>query len=401
MKYSNSSKILLFNTFAITLATFMFNPYLVIGAKEILSIGNEEIGFYLMIALIIGSFSSLIIGMKSSKKSLLPLLLISSIGSVISFYFMFISNEFGGSNKWVFLLALVCLRIFMSCATMVTRTIHMITNINRDCSKLFALAVTVFGLGSALGPLIGGAVFESKGFLTIIFVSMVITILAFLALCCSLFFIGSELKSNNDVDKPSNNIAYNLKDTWTIMLSSILFFCLLGQSLSYIPVQISTIGNASWIAIFFGVNATFLIVFSLPIINKLNKYSLTLAHKCSLGLIFITISLIIVPYTFSSIVGVVVVAILYSLGEILFSTYSLESLRGAVKATDAPKAVSIYTFLTTSLGLGIGQYVGVLLLDELSPLLIACVWGGICLFGTLFLKRLCYEKSCTSLSPKH
>ncbi|MCZ8498275.1 hypothetical protein O9929_09970 [Vibrio lentus] len=56
-------------------------------------------------------------------------------------------------------------------------------------------------------------------------------------------------------------------DNWQLMVGCVLFFCLMGQSRSYIPVQINQLGESEWIAVFFGVNAAVLATLSIPISN--------------------------------------------------------------------------------------------------------------------------------------
>ncbi|MEZ9657362.1 MFS transporter [Vibrio splendidus] len=397
--YSSSSRFLLLNTLLIAVATFMVNPYLVVGAQDTLNISYSNIGLYLMVALVIGSVTSLAIGFLSPRKALLNILLTSSAGSVFSFLLMSCSADSAESSQLIFLIGLVLLRVCMSCATMITRTIHIMTNADKDCSKLFASAVSVFGVGSAIAPLIGGFIFETMGFVQLLLGAMGFMFLSLLVLGCAAFFIRTDLNSQTSIDeKPSSVTSYCVMDNWQLMVGCVLFFCLMGQSFSYIPVQINQLGESEWIAVFFGVNAAVLATLSIPISNWLKRRGGSALHYCILGLNVLTASLVIIPIAFSSLIGVVVVAALYSFGEILFSAYSLEVLRGKVKAEHISKAVSMYTFLTTSVGLGLGQYLGVLLLDNVSIYFVSATWIVICAVGYLLLKRTNNEENSTAVS---
>ncbi|WP_456294865.1 MFS transporter [Vibrio sp. AK197] len=398
--YSKSSRLLLLNTFLITLATFMFNPYLVVGARNLLHIDYSDIGFYLMIALFIGSLTSLFIGLILPDKSLLYILILASAGSVLSFFLMSCSNENNNNSQYVFLGALVLLRICMACATMITRTIHVMTNINKDCSKLFATAVSVFGVGSAVAPLIGGIIYEKLGFIQLLLASMIVMFTSFVIICVAAIFIKSEIAPRSPIKNESKNdiLRYSASNHWKLMIASVLFFCMMGQSFSYIPVQIESLGKTEWISIFFGVNAIFLTVLSMPMANLFEKKKIGSVTLCNVGLFSMMVSLILIPFVFNKLSGVVLVSILYSFGEILFSSYSLESLRKKVNVENVPKAISIYTFLTTSIGLGMGQYIGVELMNNVSVLLISATWIIIGVVGCILLMESKNEKNRTALS---
>lgn len=388
---------LLANTFLVTFTMFLFNPYLVVGVKDNGGLGYGDASVFLMVALLLGSFISLFIGVVSSFKTFRIILLSSSILSSLSFYFMMVSMEI--SSGFLFLLGLICLRISLSCSSIITRTMHMLTNSNKDCTRLFSLAVTVFGAGSSIAPIVAGWLYSTSGFVLILKSCMFLMMFTAVLLLSFSSVIMKDLSKINIEASEDTEICVcpNQKNftgsTICLLVASVVFFCLLGQSLSYIPMSIVKLGERTWIPIFFTTNAIILTFFSVPVCAFLDKFFVKESKKCSLGVVFITLSLLLIPVLFEDKIGVVVDSVLYSIGEIVFSSYSLNLLKTITSVNKVSKITSIYTFLTTSVGLGFGQYLGVVIFEKGNNNIISFVWFLLCLISLLALRKMKNEQS--------
>lgn len=388
MNYSKSSNILLINTLIVTTASFLLLPYLVIGANQVMGIDYSDTSLYLMIALVIGSGASLLSGFLLPRSTLLIFLIVNGAILTISYFFMIMSIENHSSAYYILPIGLVLFRVGLSCTTMITRSIHLMTNFDNDCSKLFAKGATAFGLGSTLGPLIGGVLYKEYDFHTLLSVSLFFSILSFFLIFFSSRVIRNDLKKFEELNKGERESnLLNLSHAWPLMVSSVLFFCLLGQSLSFIPIKIDQLGDSNWLVTFFTINAVLLTFTSIPITRVIKNINVSPYTVCVFGHFFIATSLVLSPYLFSSLTGVAVVSILYSIGEILFSIYSLEILRSIIKPVDIRKAMAVYVFLTTSIGIGVGQYAGIWFSENLSIKYISFVWFLVSAIGSFIIKK--------------
>jgi len=391
--YSKSSNLLLLNTFVMTLAIFMLNPYLVIGGGNLLKVPDSDISFFLMISLLCGSIISLILGLSSKRNHAVFILIVASAGSVLAFFMLSQSIRFYGFEKLIFLFALIILRSCMACASIFTRAIHFSTNRNVDCSYLFATTVAVFGIGSALGPILGGWIYQHYGFNRLLQLAMLISLISFFLVIFGSPIMRRDVFNSAKIDFEYQNKVddYSLIRTWPLMLASVLFFCMLGQSLSFIPVEISKHGSINLVSTFFSVNAIILFILPIPLARYLEKMKVSATLSCIIGLVSMTLSIIMVPFFCQSLYGVLYFTILYSIGEVTFSTYSIEILKKVIKHDQSMQAITIYSFLTTSIGIGLGQYCGMIFLDFFSSFELVLVWLVILFIAIKLIIRMEYK----------
>ena len=255
------------------------------------------------------------------------------------------------------------------------------------------------GIGSALGPILGGLLYERFGFISLLNLCIGLSVSSFFLLFFAFPMIRQQIckKVPPRPEVTPHTIKILIK-TWPLMFASIIFSCLLGQSFSYIPIMIEALSGKSSIAIFFSTNALCLVLMAVPLVNYLNKRQITIQKKCMLGQMTIGLSLIILPFLGHSFLGIIFIALIYSVGEILFASYSLEMLRATLTPIETTKGLAIHTFLTVSLGLGLGQYLGVLLKSSGSVLSTILFWVVLSGLGCFFIGKTHHEKNSFTVS---
>ncbi|MBI4237420.1 MAG: MFS transporter [Deltaproteobacteria bacterium] len=392
MNFSTTSLRLLLNTLIVSSASFMINPLLVIGGSGAFHTSYAHLSTVLVIALVAGNITALVATTFFTTLNYYIWLRLAMFGLFGSATLMAVSvyrgDQFG---YWLFCIALVLLRIFMATATTLTRVMHTITNLHHsDCSRLFARASSFFGIGSAIGPVIGSYVYSDVNFFSVLALSALFFLVGSIAIASAQTIIREDLskaslQQTEFKQSPALKKIFSLSRNavFTIFVS-ILFFVLLGQSFGFIPVLLKELGHVEWIGTFFSINAALLIVLSEPVALFLNKTALKQTHKMILGLALMVLALSLFSLTSTTLFWLVIITLLYSLAEIIFQTYAMELIRRNESQWKIPATVSAYTFFTSAVGVGLGQYIGLVCYTHIGVRYLWSVWfifGVVALFG--------------------
>lgn len=246
-------------------------------------------------------------------------------------------------------------------------------------TEAFGLRMVVYDFASMLGPAVGSIVisYSSK----ILFLSCATTYFLYLLLVAFFF---------DDVEKPSNsvNIFKGILDIRRnkaaihIIIASLIFFVLLSQLSSTIPMHIKSnlmLTNGQ-IAILFTISSVCAVVFQQLIIAISSKYSDGKGLLAGLVTLTIGISIFIFSHSFT---GMIISFLVITLSQMICLP-----ILYAIMIKVAPENVKgTYSGIATfaeGIGMASGIYVGGLLLDRINP---TTMWIGLTVFGIV---GICY-----------
>ncbi|MBX9447221.1 MFS transporter [Dickeya chrysanthemi] len=393
--YSKSSQVLLLNTLLVALGAFILNPYLLIGAKESLGLDYTYLSTSIMISMIIGSSVSLLLATininDNSRKILLSAMLFSTLGVMIIYY--------STTSKMLifYTLGLIFIRICMASATIMTRSIHTITNIHHeDCSPLFSSAAMMFGIGSSVGPILGAIIFQDGKFGSVIIATSLIYLLGFIIILINNEKIKNDINTyltevKNQSKEDKKKAGEGLIKSTPFYVICIIFNIFLGQSISVIPIKFNETGGGTYVSFFFFINAILLIIFSIPVAILIKKLELSIKKCFTISLVSMLVAILLIPSTPYGFYIPVLITIFYSIGEIIFPVYAMEYIRKYTQPSQIQKNISIYSFLSNAIGIGFGQYFGVYIYQYIDSHIWHIVWLSVTIISILLLTTITHQ----------
>lgn len=373
---SLNGKIILFGVLITSISTFMLSPFLALYMSS-KGFSAAEIGIVLTASVISQQGLTFIGGMMgdrfSYRKVMIAGLIIRTIG-YITFLFsnalslLIIASSFAGIGG----------------ALLTPSTKASIATEEKLGGKAFALRNVAVNIGAALGPILGGLLYETSFnvvFLTAAFTHL--TLLIFVVLFVKNF---QKAKSNNMIAE-FKNIIRDKNIIYLTIVSSIFWFVYSQLNLSIPLYSKSYLHMESLTSTLFTLNGLIVIIFQFNLMSFFeSKY--TCVNILVYGMLFLAASftsIFVVP----NIVGLYIFIILFTVGEILVGP-SIDNAATYI----APSKSSVGGYLGfVSLGWAIGGSLGNLVGGYLFNLandrywIIWVIYSLISIFAAILFKK--------------
>ncbi|MEV4335179.1 hypothetical protein AB0K02_32570 [Streptomyces sp. NPDC049597] len=380
-RYSRESRRLLAVTLVASTALFTLNPFLAVHLPKYAP-GSGPIGVALLLSAVVGGVVALLASAAGgdSRGRLLLTARWSVAGLAAGAGTLAVLPSLPVAVQSVAVLAgLVLLRACLNLYSNASRSLHLLTNGSTvDTGVLFAAVGTFFGIGSAVGPVLGGMLLGLGGF------GLALTAAALLFAGCLLPLAraGAASPPPREAPPPAGQVA-RLRPTSRaaarVCLGSGLAYVLYAQSLAYIPLTLShRYPSADRLTVvFFTANAVLLIACSLPVMRAIRRLAPDHRWQSAAGVAALLAALLVLrcaPAGWTALAGSVV---LYTFGEIVVPAVGMQLLKAetAGARTGTARNVAFFTFATNTVGMGAGQYVGTAVAALPSPAWHAGLWS--------------------------
>lgn len=383
---SRSNYILLIVMFISCITMFSYYPFLVTYLNTSTYIGSDNVGLLMMIGVISGSllslFSLLTLKVKDQSIGLIFSLTMFSLS-------LFIMGFISTFDLYIIILAGVSLSIFIyRYAIGLYFTYSRSLQINclstqSQKSLLFTRIKLVNSIGGAIGPLIGQYIINNYGHDHLFFTtSSLFALCALIVLILRLSIPSREVKNSTISNTRKNPKSFLATVTTELInnpkfryltLGAMLHFTFEAQLYTFISLNIERTGIPNSIGLIFSLNAIVLITIAILAGYFLKKIS---TYELSRHLIFFGSSMsclaIILSMQATNMTWLVIIVILFSIGEFITPQTCLDII------TDIDKPVTqrlaVYNFFTSSLGMGLGFFIGGALFSQANALLSTIVW---------------------------
>lgn len=382
--FSAESRVLLAVTLVAGTALFEVNPFLTVYLPQYAP-GSGSIGVTLAISAAVGSVAALLasaIGGDTRNRLLLTARwsvtgLAAGVGTL-----GFLPLLPVVLRPVAAVAGLVVLRGCLNLYSNASRSLHLLTNGSGvDTGVLFAAVGTYFGIGTAIGPVLGGALLGVGGFGTVLAAAAALFTCCLIPLALARRTAGTGAVLEQQIPAPSGLAARLWPRSWAvarICLGSGLAFVLYAQSLAYIPLTVAQRYTSASVTtvVFFTVNAVLLIVCSVPVMRALRRLVTHDRRQAAVGVLALLAALLLLrlaPAGWATLAGSVM---LYTLGEIVVPAVGMKLIKNeaGLNGTGMARNVAFFTFATNTLGIGAGQYVGTAVAALHSPFWHAAAW---------------------------
>lgn len=365
---------------------FSYYPFLVTYLNKRTPIGSDNIGILMMIGVISGSLLSLfsLFTLKIKDQSI-GLIFSLTMFSLSLFLMGFISTL----DLYILIVIGVSLSIFIyRYAIGLYFTFSRSLQINclstqNQKSLLFTRIKLVNSVGGAIGPLIGQYIINNYGYDYLFFTTSSLFLLcALIILLLRLLIPSRNVKISmisNAKKKPkkfmatiTNELVKNPKFRY-LTIGAMLHFTFEAQLYTFISLNIDRAGIKNSIGMIFSLNSIILITMAIIAGYVLTKISANEVSRC---LIFFGSSMscfaIILSTQATNMIWLAIIVMLFSIGEFITPQTCLD----IITDTDRPitQRLAIYNFFTSSLGMGIGFFIGGILFSQANTLLSMLVW---------------------------
>lgn len=383
---SKSNNILLVVMFICCLTMFSYYPFLVTYLNSSTSIGTKNVGLLMMFGIISGSllslFSLLTFKVKDQSIGLIFALVMFSIALVIMGIITTI-------DLYLVVLIGVTLSIFVyRYAIGLYFTYSRSLQINSldtpdQKSLLFTRIKLVNSLGGALGPLIGQLIINTHGHQYLFFItSSSFALCALIVLICRLsisprVLVAPIVKEAQQTQRRFTAlIATELKNDSKfryLTLGAMLHFTFEAQLYTFISLNIEKSGISNGVALIFSFNAIALITIAILagcMIKKNTSFGRS-RHLIVFGSTLSCLSIILAPQA-TSMGWLVLIVILFSIGEFITPQTCVDLITDSEKPIT--QRLAVYNFFTSSVGMGVGFFIGGALFSQANTMLSIVVW---------------------------
>lgn len=366
---------------------FSVNPYLIIYLDDISGLTTKAISRCFLFSIIFGNAIAYFISRKITNNTSHFFVVVSIVTMLTAISLIHCTNLKGIYLSIIIVcLALLLYRFSLGIYFSSTRIMNFHICNNVPSHHIASLITTYSNLGACFGPLVGAYVvntFKFEGLLYLFQTGAIIII--------GLFLIQFKVKVNlKDKEHKNDKIAGTVKPFKRYIMFYISFFLMFlfqAQVFTYIPLifdknpEIST----EYIGYFFSMNAAILLILSYIVNAWMIKIIKSSVIIYCIGLIFTVTSLVIVPII-TNIAQLFVCAFLFTMGEIISPTIAMVIIKDNLsEGDDLGFHLANYTMATSAFGLGIGQYLGMILSfnDKASFALISWIVLGMAAYVTL------------------
>lgn len=384
-RLSADSRALMTVTLIGSTALFALNPFIAVHLPEYAP-GAGPIGVTLASSAMVGGVAALLLsaigGGTHNGRALIARWSIAGLAAGAT-TLAFLPSVPPGLRPFTVMVGMVLLRGCQNLYSNASRSLHLLTNgPNIDAGVLFATVGTFFGIGSAMGPVLGGILLAVGGLGTVLATAATMFLVCLIPLLWGIRrFVGSSIDTSPVVAvvpglvqrlRPSSGRAAR------ICLGMGAAYILDAQSIAYIPLTIEhhyPLGDRLTVA-FFTTNAVLLVVGSVPVMRAMQQKIPQVEWQVGIGVTALLTSLVLLRCAASALAALLASAVLYTLGEIVVMAIGMVLIRAEMERDETAMArnVAFLNFTTTTLGTGAGQYVGTAVAALRSPLWHAVVW---------------------------
>lgn len=359
----------------IALTNSAFVPFFISYGSDGTNASEESLGLCLMIVTILGSVFSFFYLKKTNTSKVKHVYLTSML--LISLSLLLISVAF--SNKLgviIVFISMLLYRIGSSIYVPNSRATLIDYQFDNLSTRTIFTHVKIFNsVGASIGPLLGALILSYYSFDGLVLCLFIISVLAFFVSSLSI----KNIQKKSEIESVTEYLNKPFNIDKTLAFSIVTYFVIMGLAYSYIPLVIKSSSPESkmLVGVFFTVNSISIILLGIPVsklANRLRKSSQMIIGLSfsALGLILLNTSLI------NHILIVSFVAVLFTIGEIICPIILQEELLKG--EGDTVKKMSLYSFLGSGIGIGVGQYVGVTLagissIYSITTIVMICVFG--------------------------
>lgn len=365
--YHHASLILLVNTVMVCIVSGMLLPYTLIGISESLTLEVETVSAYFSIAIVSSAVLSLGISLWCRDHQLGQLGLAGygiSCAGLVGLYWAL--GYAGSALVFMVVGGLLVYRLGTSMTQNVDKVAHIALNGGRDAAALFSYSASAVSIGLTVGPLVGSLLYSLGGFESIVSVAIILSVfnlILFYSPYQALRSLVPQLEAK-ETEGPPDGIKTSLRQILRpsillLLASSVLATFLVAQTTAYIPLTVESgfgAGFERYISAYYVINSVVLI-FTPKLIQVLKKLKLSQTAELFVGLSILPTALIVLS-VLQSPLGLVASSLMFSMGQAIYFVVYIEAMKSELRVSEVKNGFVIYNFLTLSIGLGIGQYIG-------------------------------------------
>ncbi|MGX9522767.1 MFS transporter [Vibrio mediterranei] len=253
-------------------------------------------------------------------------------------------------------------------------------------SLLFSRIKLVNSLGGALGPLVGQYIINTYGYQYLFFITGTSFALCALIVIIMRVYITSpvlnipmkptsEREKQSFIDSLTTELIKNTNFRY-LTLGAMLHFTFEAQLYTFISLSMAKAEIENSVGLIFSLNAVVLILLAISagyFLNKNSTYAFS-RHLIVFGSFMSCLSIVLASQA-TDITWLVIIVILFSIGEFITPQTCLDLITNVDKFVT--QRLAIYNFFTSSLGMGIGFFIGGALFAQADTLLSTLVWGAI------------------------
>ena len=333
-----------------------FFPYVIPMFNLKMGVTSSFIGFYMGMGVFLGNISSLFLSLRTKvnyERNLLVLSLCCFILSVSSFLFpcIIVDNYF--KFLWILLFASVY-RFSCGIYFNASRALQISTIADEiERLKLLSYIKVVNSVAVGLGPIIGCYAIKSGGYNRLNLISLIFFSLAFIML---LFIRNKKTININKLKLQSEKRNFTF---YLVCVAAMLHFIFEAQIYSYMTMRLIKNNHTLLVPTLFTVNAITLISLGV-VMSKFTHFMKKNIYLIIFGSSMSVISILLINFAQTN-SFVIIVSILFSIGEFLTPQLTLDLVSNVGKSKLAN--ISIFNFLTSGIGFGLGFFIGGIMLD--------------------------------------
>jgi predicted MFS family arabinose efflux permease len=375
-----NSGVLVVVAFLVTFGVFMVQPYLFVYVPAYVGWSSDSISLALLAGAVLGSAAALATSASIPTKRVVNFAQTAAIGLAVGFAALTAAPSGNAAAKFVMIIgALFCYRFSLSLLRTCAYTIQIMSTREPDSlPRTLALMSASAAAGATLGPLLAS---QLSGISTILFVAD-----AVLAAGAGVTLLLRPAGVPPQPDKLAEKAWRHLlkAPTLAVATSSMLLYVLLAQMFSYVPLLVKLNAGSSAdsrIAQLFAIKAVIVAVLPPFVTRVTDRLFESPVHRYLLGLLLAAAGMMAFTALPTEWVCNILGVALLSVGEIVGSTYGVVVLNSTIADRSALTAgVGLYTFATLAVGIGVGQYLGVVLAGQASSASLM-TWLGVCFAG--------------------
>lgn len=372
---SRANNILLFVMLISCVGMFSFFPFLVSILTGHYSFSAADVGVMMSAGVIAGNILSMAICLYLREDKYKFYFTISLMLFALSILGMLFKKEYIGDYGYFILI--------ISCVIIYRMSVGIYYNISRayqiaildDRNKkldLFLKIKFVNSLGGGIGPVVGQLMLNYGGHEALFVFCAAIFILSAGIVTCFIPGIG---KSQGNQPAPVYlGLSKVLRDRRFVLLSvgAMLHYIFEAQIYTFITLQMIDNSIANVVAYVFTLNSIFLIAFSIAGERMVAQIeSIPKILLLGTGSALSCVSLILTPLV-TDYIGLTVVVFLFSIGEYLVPQLAVDLITD--QSDQNLQRITLFNFMTSAVGLGIGFMLGSYLFDLNSGFIASVMW---------------------------
>ena len=355
-----ASHFLLVTAFLVTTIVQMLNPYIIIGLNQALSIPPETTSLIVFFALTSGSLLAVLFSFIVSKFWIFRTAIISMMLLSVGLFLLFVITQLSLATFTIILfIALTMIRASVNIFTMSSRTLQILVNPSLPATLIMSFVATSFSIGTIVAPILGETLFDLGGLSFIVTFSLVFSLVSI----GGLFYLFP-LRKTMVVAEVADKIYFHRPEPHIFIVSVIamLGYILHAVVYSIVPLAASSSNEGySSVKIFFISMAIMRLIVPVAMasIRLHEKLKPTVAFGIAICMLWVANMAIFQINWIDSTIFLILIGATFGVGEAILSIFTMAALNhDPVRPDKLPIHNGIYIFLTSAIGIGLGQYLG-------------------------------------------